>query len=429
MRKLAYLLFFFAMNSTAGGDVTFEAIQVLRGKSDRTQVDGQGYKYQIFDVQKTAILQDFIGFILQNIMETSIGRAMCSHNSWQNPQVVQHHLGVSRKTAASIVNNCLPNKQFAHTTIYNSPQEDEADEHMKRVPHRRYVIAVTDRPNLPFGSWTESFNNTTLIILHHSLFMSDINLIYLTQVLAHELAIYFDTKAWPFGPAWNRLPILRESVIRAPHPDKVTLATLNPLLAPILAFIRAFKIERQIVDDLVRIGKLSNEPIYYSEKDYPFLHKSCDNKCLVNYIKKNQEWIKPITLPLLALTPHYRTRKLEQLKSLPAQDIPDFLDVAYEVLEKIPVFYMNRRANDLLALDFITNQDADFIKLNHLSANFLDQHIATQDLHELATARLSLKGNSQSYALLSYLAIPLLSDVNSPLANGPRPRIRVGSTK
>ncbi|MGE0763838.1 MAG: hypothetical protein AB7N80_11220 [Bdellovibrionales bacterium] len=409
------------------------AVQLLYGESHETYHDAAGYSYRVFRVSDSAPLQVLIDTVTNRLLQTSVGRSLCREVLNADWQLLTHHLAMSHEAAQTSATQCAQlNSRSSY--VYDNPLQTPRKLTLNGMNSpRRYLFIVTDRPDLPLDSWTDAYTNQTTLFLHNSAVSSDLNLRYLTQTVAHELAIYFDAKSWPKGPGWNSIPQLASTRIESADLKITINASLNPTLATVLAFIRAHKLERLMVREILNRGLLGVDPLLYSQQDYPFMHYPCRVECLSNFIADQEGWISLFQPTLLAFSPHYRSQRLEILRSQRShQALPDSL---VDALERFPVYFFGRMNSNLVALNLIARVQDPLEREMHQAINQTMEQMLKADLNTLREASIQVTQydegveSTTEYDLLTYLTHPLLSDANIGLAAGPRPRIRTWGTK
>ncbi len=405
---------------------------LLYGASPQTLDDPDGFTYRVFPVYEDSNLQSLIDGVTLRLLTTAIGTSICRDLLNGDPALIARHLGISGVAADASAMECSQASRAKVTSpaVHDANQDSSRLMGLNGTPKRRYVIVVTNRPDVAIDSWTEAFSNVTTLFLHHSSERSDLNLLYLSQAIAHEMAIYFDGKAWPWGPDWHRVRELESTRILGPDLHGVQSAALNPAIATVLAFIRAYKVERQMIRELGAQGKLGPDPIYYPVADYPFLRLNCGNECLKNYILEQRSWLSSLYRPLLAFAPHYRVRRLEQERATALLDHTGLDELLYRVLEIIPVKYIQTANRGGMFFEHFTKvRSAEDIAEDGATAKVMISSLLPSDLKLLASSRVELSYINSKMDLLSFLTIPVLTDANSGISSGPRPRIRTGGTQ
>jgi hypothetical protein len=421
--------------SASGGTTALSAeaaIRLLHGSGDRVLVDQEGYSFRFFHVQQRPELQSLIDGITARILGTTIGTAICTDLLSGKAELLEIHLGMSRNASIGAAEDCRNNEIWGGSSVvFNEPGSVPTRITSAGITTpRKYVIVVTNRPDFPIESWTESYANQTTLVVHHSSSKSDLNLRYLTQTISHELAIYFDAKSWPWGPGWDRIPELSKIKLSGATREQVSMAALNPAVSTVLSFIRAFKIERQMMRELVAQGKLGPDQVYYPSADFPFLRLGCQGPCLKNFILEQQTWLASLHRSLLAFSPHYLSRKLNS-ETLNAPDSGFMVtDSFFEVLQSLPLSYMQSFTAGTAFESFIRPATEEELRARAKSNEVMLKAILPADLAILSGATFEFpdRGNAPMDAL-TYLTIPLLSDLNSNMSSGPRPRIRTGGTR
>lgn len=401
------------------------ALELLYGKGDSIHYDAAGYSYRVFNVSESKELQSLFDTITSRLLHTSIGTALCRDVLDGKAESLIDHLALSPQAAATAAEECRLSEAKS-SWVYNSPNLTPSKLTLNgRQSPRRYVLIVTDRPDLPLDSWTDAFSNQTTLFLHSSRHSSDLSLQFLTQIIAHEMAIYFDSKSWPQGPDWNNIPALAESRIKMDSQRLTTSAALNPGLATVLAFIRAYKVERVMLKEISNLGLMGADPVIYNTKDLPFLKSPCRSECIAQFIQQQIQWIDLFQPALLALSPHYRAARLDLLR----ESSQPISEAEVNALERYPPYYFAKIRSEMAGLNLVSLAQSAEEKRMHKEINQTMGRMLQADLKTLKAAKIWVPREAQNFDLLAYLAVPLLSDANISLAAGPRPRIRTGGTK
>ena len=96
---------------------------------------------------------------------------------------------------------------------------------------------VTNAPHFPFDSWTDPYSNNTVLLLRHQPGITDLNYGFVTQLVAHEMAIYFDSRSWPGSLDWNRMPSNGTMDMHyGTNLRSIHTSLANPLIANVFAF-------------------------------------------------------------------------------------------------------------------------------------------------------------------------------------------------
>lgn len=409
------------------------AIAFLFGKGDEVITDSRGFSYRIFYVSEESPFQPLIDLITSRLLQTEAGQQICTGVFKGRAKLLTNHLGMST-TAASLAAARCPRLLVESGPVWTDTTESGVNKSLdlsEQRGRRKYKIVVTNRSDLPFDSWTDAFTNNTTIFIHHSDEHSDISLRHLTQVIAHELAIYTDAKSWPLGPDWERLLELQSVSFEGPRVKAAMVAALNPTISSVLASIRAFKIERLMVRELMGKGLLGQEKVVYPVSEFPFLRLNCEKSCLYKYVVDQQKWIEPMYIHLLALAPHFRIRRMNLLSEERGVNYKGE-DEVLEIMERKPVALLSSlaSADSWKNLEYITGNSSLGSELEKRAGLKILGSLLKEDLDLLTSTQVQRFGPDRgSIDMLTFLSIPLLSDLNISIAAGPRPRIRTGGTK
>lgn len=420
--------------ASAPGSLSPEAaLRLLHGSPEKTITDQSGYSFRFFKVTEGSELQTLIDTIHFRLVTTAIGSVICTDLLGGKPELLELHLGMSPKSSRLAAAECR-RARYAHDgtpIVYNEPglAPTRLTSTGAMLP-RKYVIVVTNRPDFPIESWTESYANQTTLVVHHSTDRSDLNLRFLAQALAHEMAIYFDAKSWPWGPGWSGIPELGKIKLTGATHEQVAMAALNPAIGTVLSFIRAFKVERQMMRELVSQGRLGPDQIYYPNADFPFLRLGCVGGCLRDFVMAQQNWLGGLHRSLLAFSPHFLSRKIESERQKSSFNGPVSKDAFSEVLQSLPISYMRSMAMESAFENFILAPTKAEEEARAKTYELMMSAILPADLEILSQARFEFPESGRSAMdALTYLSVPLLSDLNSVMSSGPRPRIRTGGTR
>lgn len=361
---------------------------------------------------------------------SELGRQIAKFVLHCNKEAIINHLGASAIAAEEISKIC--SQEFflnRHKFILPSPL-NALDKLSRRVNWQKktYSLILTNRTTMDYDSWTSSLTNRTTLVVYHDRDKSELNLSHLTQLLAHELAIYFDAKFWIDSEDWKMLYSLNK--ITENYESKTKIALNNPLINQVFIYSRAFTVEKYIVEDLVNQGLLTlNSPSYYKNNPYFFFNKnSCLDLCVYENIMKMSYWYIPNSLPLLAFSPQYRSLKwMEIIHQSPSFDEKQMSSLN-NFLNDIPLNFISTYV-EMDALQILEMQSlgglgnfSDTIALNH----FFKTVLLPQDLQQLKEAMTLQSSATHQSRLLIQMIQPSLSGYNVKLSSGPRPRIKTG---
>ena len=172
----------------------------------------------IINPQNNPRFRKFLDDALLDVMNTDVGRALCAHVLGGKLELIEKHIGVSTPTAKAIQNRCgsRPAKQISY--IHPSNEEDLIKFSDSRSTEKReYFFVFNLNKPWPMDSWTDPIGNKTYLVFQKDWVEAaqkstnaETNQklsILLYQMLAHELAIYFDPKHFPGGTDWDRLEL------------------------------------------------------------------------------------------------------------------------------------------------------------------------------------------------------------------------------
>jgi hypothetical protein len=352
------------------------------------------------------------------IMETQLGQAICRQILGGDAEAIEFHLGVSPAAAQLIAQRCP--RSARHAWIYATRPNDIRKLTISGSSARKYKVFVSDLA-FPIESWTEPFTNTTVIIAPSLPIKRE----RLVKILAHEMAVYFDSKANPAHPDAGHIPSLRQLNIQSTGTLDPLVTLSNPLHSHALTFVRALQVETEVLKDLARAGKIEFknqiEPAYAE-----LVSGQCGHACLKALVLKIREALLPIGLPLLAFAPHYRSLILQELPNLRLNWTEEAWQRAQQALNHLPVDFLRTQSggdpvSDMYRVFFAdTNQQSRY----HVVTKFLDKDL--WPLEEEALFSAHVNGGS---TLLEFMKLPTLSGYNVGLSSGPRVRIRTGNVE
>lgn len=407
---------------TNGGDFHFE--------------DSHGYSYEVFFPSNRPEIQTLIDSITIDLMKTDLGQQICAGILNQNPQLIEMHLSVSSRAANVIAASCLWRASKVTSMVYPSPEQvlNKLSVRPAAGQTRLYMVVVTDAPHFAFDSWTDPYtNNTVLLVRRSSAGTSDLNYAFLTQLVAHEMAIYFDSRFWPGTPEWKQVaPNLALDQQYAGNMQALETALANPLISNVFAFMRAFQVEKAMIDDLSAKGEILLPANYdYSSRQFPFLQDNCRRSCLAKYVEGEANNLLPLALPLVAFAPHYRTQRLSSLISAGEGPPTDAKLNAIRVLAQ----YAPQYIHDSIKGDFLSHlikipNDPVVAKQREEAKEVFKTYLLQGDLKSLS--RLAANpphrtAEAARFDIYHFLSRPLLSGFNVRISGGPRPRIRGGN--
>lgn len=357
------------------------------------------YEYRVQYPVSSVKLQSDIDRHTIAILQTRIGKAICKDILAADEDLIRRNLGVTSTAAQIIASNCKSTRPNSSPYVVPSPATQK-NSLLPATADRTFVVVYSNNLDLGFDSWTEPFTNRTVLILNSSS--------SLLKILTHELMIYFDAKSWPGGPNWWSLPDLGDTILSSSDSNRSVLATQNPVIAQILAAIRAFKLEVEVLKDL------HEQPD--AALNHSFLKLDCDEHCLFHAVKDSTYWVRPYLVDLLAFSPRYRAEILQSAVVAEWR----------EVLEEYPRQRIQQLDLSFSLLGFFQKPE---VEVQLKTERIIFEELFPMDLKVLLQTNLQKFGTEQSINFLKYLGEPLLSGNANQSAMGPRPRIRTGNLK
>lgn len=362
-------------------------------------------------------IQQDIDLAFDMILRTQIGRAVCRDLLGADPQALELHLGISKPKAAIIARNCSGSEPSEW--IYPTSPNDIRKLSLKSPQARRYKL-VHSAQSFPIESWTDPFSNSTTILMP----VTKISFPRLVQILAHEMAVYFDSKSHPLYPGAEEIPHLRDLNILSEGAINPMIALSNPLQAHTLTYLRALQVEFSILRELV------DRELIVAPKDLsdPYLlhlvSAKCMHACIEELIVNMREIYLPISLPLLAFSPHYRAVMLRELPRLQAVMSTEQKSNAQYALNFFPVQFMKHQftgdvVRDLSRVFYADESEATGFQI---VSSFLQVGLWALEKPAISSAHFT-----SGITLLEFMKRPLLSGYNIAIASGPRVRVRTGS--
>jgi hypothetical protein len=359
-------------------------------------------------------MQKDIDHAFELILSTHIGRAVCRDILGADAQALEMHLGMSKTEAASVAKDCAGSEPSEW--IYPTSPNDIRKITLKSPQPRVYKFVHSDQ-SFPIESWTDPYSNVTTILISGN----SISFPRLVQILAHEMAVYLDSKSHPLYPSADQVPHLRDLNIISSGVMNPLIAISDPLQAHTMTYLRALQVEFSILNELVGQKQITapqdlNDP-YLLE----LVSERCQLACIEDLIEKMRDVYLPVSLPLLAFSSHYRAlieRELTQLDLNPNERMQ-----AGFALRALPIQFMKRQFTGDVVADLTRVFFADESQKAHFKivSDFLKNTLWNLEKPALYSAHFS-----SGLSLLEFMKRPLLSGYNIALASGPRVRIRTG---
>lgn len=360
---------------------------------------------------------DQIDSAFEVIMQTSVGRGICRHILGADAANITFHLGVSPAAAEKIAADCATG-DAPETWIFGSNANIRKLSITAGRP-RSYESLQAEK-DFPIESWTDPFTNTTTLI------MGKEGLTYerLVQLLAHEMAVYFDSKANPAHADALLIPEIRDLKIENAGKFNPLLAVSDPLIAHTMTYIRALQVEFKIVEELVEQAKISPPPDFHDRYLNYLISAECRQDCLMRLISHMREKYLPIGLPLLAFSPQFRMQVTGELVRFRPNWSEKRWSRVQEIFNSYPVEFLKSQftGNTLADIQNVFEDRQDLSSAEANVSQFLNEILWPLEKAALVNARVN-----DNETFLEYMKTPLLSGANVLFSSGPRVRIGTGN--
>jgi hypothetical protein len=351
------------------------------------------------------------------ILRTQVGKAICRDILGADPDALELHLGISRDHAVTLAGEC---RGFdASEWIYPTSPADIRKLAIKANKPRRYKLVHSDQA-FPIESWTDSITNVTTILVHSK----KVPFPRMVQILAHETAVYFDSKAHPLHPGAQDIPHLRGLNLKTEGEMDPLVAISNPMQAHTLTYLRALQVEFAILREMVNKEQI----VAPADLDDPYLQylvsDRCMQACIEELLVNTRAIYMPFSLPLLAFSPHYRALALQELPQVKTGWSEVQWAWAQQSLNVLPVQFMkNQFTGDVVAdLSRFFFRDQSKLPLYEQVDHFLSEDLWPVEWRAISGSRFP-----NGTTLLEFMKRPLLSGYNISLSSGPRVRVRTGN--
>lgn len=368
---------------------------------------------------------------VEDFSSTSVGKSLFQYVLGCNSSAISQHLGVSHQKANELASQCFRESSFAHVnSLVLESQNGSPETKLTMVPgsqKRQYVLVISDRLDWSVDSWTDPFSNKTILVIGREIADQGHSLAFFYQLMAHELAIYFDTKAWVGSTEWNEVDSYAAWLEAfGDNRQELTIALNNPLISQILRSLRAFKVEKILIEELVANGTLPIQVLSDYQTDlYEFLRPDCEDSCIFNFVRTHAPLLLAQSLPLLSFSPQYRNQKTLQILGR------SYFSPVDQELTRILQNYSDRYLREIFQSDLFFNMVAPQVTpdqriLFTQTQEAFEDHFLPEDLSVISRSmQLPLR---EGVGFLTFLATPQLGGKNVRLSGGPRPRIRSGGT-
>ena len=366
-----------------------------------------------------ASFQRDIDSAVQEIMLTNMGQTICRQILGGQADAIQIHLGVTAQAAQAIAQNCGQIAP-ANNWVFPTSVQDIRKLTVGTFKPRKYVLLSAETV-FPIESWTDPFTNTTVLMSGRE----GISHERLVQLLAHEVAVYFDSKANPGHPDAQNIPEIRDLKLRTPGGMNPLIAVSDPMIAHTMTFVRALQVEYSIVDELIRMHKIIPPADYGNPYLHMLVSDQCQEACLEQLVNGMHDKFLPLSLPLLAFSPYFRSRLPIEIAGLPNWPQDQWPAVLQSTVQ-LPV--------DFLKTQFTGNPLADLQRVFTASVQPTPEFTTvsdfiTKDLWPIEQPAITQTTTSNGKHFLEYMKSPLLSGYNISLSSGPRVRVGTGNTE
>ncbi len=227
------------------------------------------------------------------ILKTQIGKSICRDILGADANALTLYLGISPARAAEISQGCVGSE--ASEWVYPSSPADIRKLTIQAAKPRRYRLVHSDEA-FPIESWTDAISNETTILTHKK----PISFSRLVQTLAHETAVYFDSKSHPLHPGAQELPHWQGLIATEAGKMNPLLAVSNPLQAHTLTYLRALQVEFAIMHELVSAGLVAAPNDLSDEYLLHLVSERCTVTCIEQLIINTRAIYMPFGFPLIA---------------------------------------------------------------------------------------------------------------------------------
>lgn len=375
--------------------------------------------------------QDQIDKAYGLIFKTQIGQTICRDILGADAEAITLHLGVTLAKARVFASECSSGFEPAEWVYPTSPSDIQKISHAGQRP-KKYVLQISSQA-FPLESWTDPVSNSTTIM---TLAGETLTFGRLVQILAHETAVYFDSKTNPAHPSAESITTLRDLKLNGPGLINPLVAVTNPLIGHTLTYLRALQVEFAIMDELVAKGALhapdsdtTNDDFeapadFYSPALRYLISNTCGHSCIASLVTNLRDEYLPIALPMLAFANNYRALILGELPKLNLQWNNTEMFNAQVALNTYPVLYLKTQFTG----DVVADMNHVFSALDQGEKAKFDAVtlFMKNDLWPIEWPTVSESRFDSGQTLLEFMKRPLLSGYNIMLTSGPRVRVRTG---
>lgn len=382
-----------------------------------------------FAAPTEAKLQQDVDRAFGMIFQTQIGQTICRDILGADASAIALHLGVTREAAVRFAKKCSGDFEPAEWVYPTAPADILKIGGGASQSTKQYILRTTEA-DFPIESWTDSVTNATTILFPEDAQNKSSQFEYLVQILAHETAVYFDSKINPKHQNANSIPHLRSLSLKGPGKMDPLIAVSNPIVGHTLTYLRALQVEFAILDELdARFG------IYFTPHpalNHPYLRylvsEGCAHVCIEDLILRLKVDYMPIALPMLAFASHYRSIIIPELGRIqPKWNATEWLN-ANQSLNNFPVAYAQTYKETVNSQNVVVAMENVFNAPQSERAKFDSTMLfMANELWEIEWPVVSQsRFESSGLSLLEFMKRPLLSGYNIFLTSGPRVRVRGG---
>lgn len=379
-----------------------------------------GNKVQLYFPEKNLALQNWVDRQTKLLFSTEIGLALCNQVLDANVDDLQTYLAVSRPMAMQIAVSCskyVAPHPFVDRYKVSGPIKMTKSAAFEK---RHYQFIISENNQWPFDSWTDAATNQTVIIAQGD--QKDSHLF--SESMAHEFAIYFDGQYSVGTQEWWDIHKDEKFEITNADQEKLFFAVNNPVIAAILSYMRAFRVEQQILQEISDGYSSEFVKANYDNPAFIFLNEKCDHNCLMNFVKSQSFALTPYALALMAYSGSYKDKKIEELLQKNPSDGHLLRFTMYNFGKQLALHPQYHFLPFIALVESMQNWIPK--RLIPAIQSLFNNSILPEDLKLLDKARVKLHDSGETVSFLQWILKPVLSGRNVDFSSGPRPRIRTG---
>ena len=415
------LLLIVCLASQALAQTPLQNFIEISEQPDEVATNYLDHTYTIFNSETTPEVQDLVDEAVSLIAETRLGQEINQYILGCEASAIESHLSVSHSRALHIADLCKTAASETApsgfvTSSSSSSKEIHTLSHSPTPLKRRYSVVITDDDNWPYSSWTNASNNRTYLFLKSNAQGISAPWSLAVQMIAHEMAVYFDSKSLkqqgPLSPTF--------------------MALNNPVIHHNLTFMRAFAVEKDIIEQLVADSKLTlDKDEFYSAPFFSFLQPQIySSQCAWENFKSHSHTFLPNILALITNSEGYHNIK-SRIADLIHNDrlAQEMFSSHFErlnPLKRLLRFFSNSRKKShhlKEILDVFNPHLKDITQSEHRQLKTALTAIVNKDLQAIHPYFLDQTPSIQ------HLARPQLSGTHVRKTSGPRPIIVTHKTE